>query len=234
MADLSWGVRVSRETKELAQQLIADSGLSAREFFEQLLSVWIDKNESLSSSYQSEELNELDKLLAQITSIFTGFLLRESSQTEKYKMELDILQKEVKDADARNEIIMAQKEEVGEVVLKLEDRIAVLNEMLVRYQGYEVTNHKLEKSVTELNNALKNSIDECERLKAKMAGMRDSHKNEIEQLKKQSERALELLTEKKDLQKEKETLRIRLDYQKKLEEVNKEYTAIIQSLQDVT
>jgi len=83
--DSSWGVRVSQETKEYVQQLIAGSGLSSREFFEQLLSVWVTNKAELSSSFESEEIRELEHLYSRITILFSGVLSRERSEVDKFE-----------------------------------------------------------------------------------------------------------------------------------------------------
>lgn len=230
MNDSSWGVRISQETKEYVQQLIAGSGLSSREFFEQLLSVWVTNKAELSPSFESEEIRELEHLFSRITILFSGVLSRERSEVDKLNNELDIQRREIDKVRAENKKLIIENEEI---VTKLKDQVAALNEMLVRYQGFEVTNRELEKNATELTNTLKNTTAECDRLKAQIASMRDRNKHEVAQLTKQAERELELLTEKKDLQKEKEILRIRLDYQAKLETVNNDYTAIMQSFQNM-
>lgn len=230
MTDSSWGVRVSQETKEYVQQLIAGSGLSAREFFEQLLSVWVANESGIPSSLKNKETRELEHLLSRIASLFSEVLFRERSKVEKFSEELGIQQEEINKLRVGNEKLILEKEEI---VTKLKDQIATLNEMLVRYQGYEIINRDLETSVAELTNIVKDSTAECDRLKAQIASMRDRHKNGEAQLKKQAEQELELLAEKKDLQNEREMLRIRLDYEAKLEAMNEKYTSIIQGFPDI-
>jgi len=224
MSDASWGVRISRETKEYVQQLIAESGLSSREFFEQLLAVWVANRADTSFSIQSEELNQFEQLIGQITGMFKHVLSRERSEIERLNNELNALQEALNKSRSEIETLTLEKENA---VSKLKSQIEVLNEMLVRYQGYESANRELEKAVMDLTAKLEKTSSECDRLKAQMASMRDRHQREIEQLKKEASRELAISEERHNRLKEKEILKIRLDYEAKLEAINKEYAAII-------
>lgn len=216
MADTSWGVKVSAETKEHTLQLIAESGLSAREFFRQLLLVWeANKPETI---IESDEFFEIAQLTSRINGLSAEILAREATATKELKDELQTKQQEVVRLQMENERLVKENQEQAD---NFKNQISELNNMLIRFQKYEVDYHEITLTVAELRNDLNTSAEECKNLKNKLTSMIEQHKSDIEKLEQLKKQELELLAEKKGREIEKKIHKVTLEYQAKLEAIKR-------------
>lgn len=218
MADVNWSVKVSEDTKGHALELINESGLSAKDFFRQLLLIWDLNKPNEPIGFESEELYNLSLLTSRITKMFLEILTRENNSIEGLTSKLTSQNEDINRLESALDLATKEKREIEE---SFAEKLKELSQIIIRYQRYEIVNRELVKTNSELTDKLGHSSEEIERLKNKISTMRENHKTEITKLEQLKEKELQLLAANKDSEAQKNILKANLDYQAKLEKLTK-------------
>ena len=89
MADETWSAKVSPEIKEELVQLVKESGLSSKEFLEQLLSTHKIGLLQVSDSHRSEDIQQVTYHLDKIKASFVGLVEKGIDLKEKFTESLE-------------------------------------------------------------------------------------------------------------------------------------------------
>ena len=122
MADETWSAKVSPEIKEEISQLIKESGLSGKEFLEQLISKHkIDLLQG-SDAQRSEDIQQVTYHLDKIKASFVGLVEKGIDLKEKFNESLaqeSVLHKAITDQQ-QTQIKLAQEERDKAILDKAE------------------------------------------------------------------------------------------------------------------
>ena len=89
MADETWSAKVSPEIKEELAQMVKESGLSSKEFLEQLLSTHKIGLLQVSDSHRSEDIQQVTYHLDKIKASFVGLVEKGIDLKEKFTESLE-------------------------------------------------------------------------------------------------------------------------------------------------
>jgi len=141
MADETWSAKVSPEIKEELVQLVKESGLSSKEFLEQLLSTHKIGLLQVDDSHRSEDIQQVTYHLDKIKASFVGLVEKGIDLKDKFTESLEeesILHKGIVDQQQK-QIKLAQDERDKAILDKsvLESRMA---EIAARNEELESNN----------------------------------------------------------------------------------------------
>jgi len=207
MADQTYAVKVSEETKEQVQKMVEVAGCTSKEFFEKLLQVYQMETLKEGSPRNSEDLREIEALLSRVNQVICNlaikgdtevFIIRQQQQEKELQQFEQLKAVEEKNnfllaslKNAEEELGMAQEaKDTAEKQAKItDDALAQSNELVTEYrckidtlttlaEKNQTKADEYDKAITQVTQ-LTNQLDN---LSEKMEQLKNDHQREIEKM----------------------------------------------------
>lgn len=156
MADVTFGVKVPEELKEQISKLMSDSGLTGKDFMQQIINTYTVEKTKESIPQVAEDLKELQTLTQRINNIYLNLGYRIENIT---KLQQEHMQKELQSKDS--------------IITDLQAKIEILKE-----ENYSLNSSysELVNIKTELNNRVNELTDNNNNVRA----LNEEYKNKID------------------------------------------------------
>ncbi len=218
MSDQTFGVKVSPETKEKVAKMIEATGISNKEFFEQMVYVFelqLQKEKTL--DFQ-KDISELETHTNRINQLMINLIQRATTEKTDLQQKIEQIQEErdgtVKDLEAESQHFKELKEEAETNLEALEKRNQELSQENMNQQA--------------LIEEYKGKIDQAENLDSdlqKVQAQAQDLKNELEN-QREAHRDLEMAKERelnqKEIEKEKAVIAAERKSMEKIEKLQEE------------
>lgn len=259
--DTTWSVRMPEEMKEKISAMITESGLIPKDFMAQIMQLYELNTVKQIQPFMATDVEELSQLTGRIQHIFVNLCERVTTfqqqrdeefgvklsekdsmlsifneriqalegQFSQYEEETGLLKKQYDELCQQH----AQAEEICEthkaLVLEYREKNDTLTGLLGEYKELKQLSEDLKRSLDEekrqclvIQNKLLEKEKETDHLKDLLEDQKAAAQSELE-------RRLELA----NIAKEKEMLALQKDLQKKLEDIQQQYTEKIRELLEV-
>ncbi len=253
-----WSIRIPQELKDKMTDYIKQSGLSHKDFFEQLVQSYQVKSIKTIPPVFSSDIDELQTITSRINSIFANMC----EKTETFNNQQRTQYQET--ISKKDEDIARQKDKISELELQLDSLLDNVNKLKSNNQDLNVRIESLTQAVdsdkklideyTAKIKSLQKELDGHEKLKSRMFELEESLLKERQQnnqanIKLETERAnvSELTKQVKTLEKDHENtlkqkaeellvlkdqkvLEVRMQCQTQLEKMQESYTNKVSTL----
>jgi DNA repair exonuclease SbcCD ATPase subunit len=251
MAETTKAFKVSDEFKDRINAIIKASGLQDKEWIETVTNLWIMQDAKAGLPGYGQDISELELHTKRINELFLSMIQRTSFEKDDvlHKLaemqeensnlteSLELATKEIKTLLATRDDDLKkyekEKEELERLSHQMEESLKN-NTLLI--EEYKEKNDTLTGLVNEYrsgyerSNELVNQVNQLNQVIHEQEVNLREDTNKINALEKSHKSDLERLVEKKDLEKERELLKLQADYQIKLQAQNEESTIKLQSL----
>jgi len=260
MADTTWGVKVSEDLKEKIAKALQDSDMSGKEFLESLLQTYEIQKIKESQPHIKADFDELQMLTSRMNGIYANMAERIESLSKakdlEFQLQTDTKNNVLKIYNTKNKEL---EEQINQLVEE-KDRLTKLNEeslkRITEIEETTATNRTLVAEYKEKNDLLTGMLAEYKPYKEKIENLKGeleqerqakrtaeeklqdclkeaaSLKTTLEDAKIRCVSDLERVQEKADIEKMKELLQVKADYQEKHEQVVATAQAAIGKLQE--
>ena len=260
MADTTWGVKVSEDLKEKIAKALQDSDMSGKEFIEALLQTYEIQKIKESQPHIKADFDELQMLTSRMNGIYANMAERIESLSKakdlEFQLQTDTKNNVLKIYNTKNKEL---EEQINQLVEE-KDRLTKLNEeslkRITEIEETTATNRTLVAEYKEKNDLLTGMLAEYKPYKEKIENLKGeleqerqakrtaeeklqdclkeaaSLKTTLEDAKIRCVSDLERVQEKADIEKMKELLQVKADYQEKHEQVVATAQAAIGKLQE--
>lgn len=254
----TWAVKIDEEEKERLSGLIEQSGLSAKDFLTSMVSVYELTKAKDNIPLLSEDINELQRITTRMNTIYTNIGERIQSlldsKEQEYKKQIEEKQTTIKILNEKNIELNTTKEENKTKILILQEKIDELQKQLINEQELKKTsqnlideykqkvntieteiqehkaireeNKKLQQQINELNNEINNSKLENEKLGMKLVNL----EKEVKEVNQKHIEEIRSIKDSLTLQGDKEKLKMKEEYQSKIQVLQEQYNQKVQEL----
>ncbi|WP_134704932.1 hypothetical protein [Ammoniphilus sp. YIM 78166] len=146
MSDVTFGVKVSPETKERVSAMIESSGLKGKEWFETLLSLYEMQQLKEGTKDFAKDLSELEIHTNRIVQLVGNMVTRATHEKEAVLQQMETVK------TSRDEIITGYQQELSEVKKQIEV-------FSLQAQDADRAKEEAEKHVQQLEEAAQNNRD---------------------------------------------------------------------------
>lgn len=259
MADRTWSVKVSDEFGEKVKQMIEFSGDNAKEWFEKVVAVAEVHHLKEDASDYKEDLTELEVHTTRMYELVANMVRRAAVLKEATERELlgkieqkdtiiDTFQAKVKEANEQVEQATSSQKQIEEekqallkemeemstthennqsLIVAYKEKIELLQGQVNEYQAYQEENRSLKEQIeqqakqhqsqlSELSAQIESKQQELSSLQKEMQTLQ----KEMQTLEINHQAEMERVTEKKELEKDKALLQLEKEYQAKIQELN--------------
>jgi hypothetical protein len=180
-----------------------------------------------------QSAQEHEEALAERTSVILGQEQEITELKKEVKHQADELAKLTKENQAR----VQQIEQLSEISRKdnllvdeYRQRIDTLSGLVNEYKAAGEENQELKAKVSELTLLTEKQAAKITSLERDIAILKEVQEEQLRQREERHREALERLTERKDVERERDLLALRTEYQAKLEKANEDATAKLREL----
>ena len=245
------GFKVSEELREKINATIRASGLEDKNWIEAVTNLWLVQEAKVSLPNYSPDISELELHTKRINELVLNMIQRSAheqndvqrqiselqGENEELVQQIERLSKEIKtllaDREEDRDRYEKEKEEAARLLHQMEgasenhnllikeykDKNDILTGLVAEYKaGYEQSNG-LKTEVNRLNQVISGLETKMVESNNVIKVMENSHKDNIERL-----------NERKDIERERELLKMQTEYQTKLQSLNEESTKKLQTL----
>lgn len=251
MADRTLGFKVSDEIHEKARMLIEASGLSAKEWLEQALTMYEVKAIHANTPHYAKDLTELELHTTRIYELVLNMIQQSVYLQDHAVKEIQdkLLDKEIMISDfqmsflqfkeeiaTKNKAIQALQETEKELKAKLhanetthatnqaliaeyKEKNDTLSGLITKYQGYAEENETLKTAIEAQQTAATEQTNQLAQAHARIRELEQT----LENAQQHYTRELDILRERKDLEREKALVEAERNYQAKLQAERDQY-----------
>lgn len=242
---------VSEEVKEKINAVIEASGMGDKEWIEHVTNLYQMQELKKSSPDFNKDISELELHTKRINELVINMVERASFEKEEVIQSVDEIKEsknliieglhgELQDLQERMKQYEQQAKDATEAKEEAEKRVKQLDEMnennKLLIDEYKDKNDTLTGLVNQFrqsheeNASLKSQVEELKDSSQKLQTQLKEEQKSIKQIEEKHKNEIERITERKDIEKERELLKIRTDLQNQLQEAGQEQTSRIQSL----
>jgi chromosome segregation ATPase len=242
MNQTTWGVKITEELKQKLTKLIEESGLTAKDFIEELVQVYEAQKTKEVVPAISSDIEEVQTLTKRLVDIYLNMgqkvLNLQKAKDEEYAKA--IAQKDSLIASLQDKIAELQ-EENKKFNAQIQELVNSQNELKSKVDQLEEVNQKNNDLIAEYRQkieSLTGLVDEYKGFEKENKALR----NEIDKLKVDLEAKDREIKELKDslafdlkqanIEKEKTVLELKKHHQDEIQKLQDEYTAKIRALQE--
>jgi len=251
MSETTKAFKVSEDLRDRINATIGASGLQDKGWIEAVTNLWLMRDAKVGLPNYQQDISELELHTKRINELVLNMIQRSAHEKEDVQRKISELQGEneglVQQLERSSKEISAllasreedkernekEKEEAERLVRQMEgasehnnllikeykDKNDTLTGLISEYKaGYEQSN-ELKNEVNRLNQVIKDMETKLLERNNAIKVLENSHKDNIERM-----------IEKKDIEREREFLRIQTEYQTKLQSLNEESTKKLQDL----
>jgi len=259
--DTTWSVRMPEEMKEKISAMITESGLVPKDFMAQIMQLYELNTIKQIQPFMATDVEELSQLTGRIQHIFINLCERVTTFQQQREEEFGVklsekvsmlsifneriqaLEGQLSQCDEEMELLKKQYDELCQQHAQVEEICETHKALVLEYREKNDTLTGLlreYKELKQLSEDLKRSLDEerrqCLALQNKLLETEketDRLRNLLEDQKAAAQSELERRLELAEIAKEKEMLALKKDQQKKLEDIQQQYTEKIRELLEV-
>lgn len=247
MSDVTYSVKIDEDLKVKITSLIKDSGMTGKEFFNRLLSLYESEKVDVDAKQYSRELEELEGHLSRIRVLYVNLVEKfrldmqnsngdwQKVLEERVKLEGDLKTKTDSLATELKETKGALKERTDEnadlrkriktVIENAQTNAELIKEYKDRIESLKLSVESLRENAKE-NEILKKAVEDLKGKSALLAveketlsARAESLEKEIQRAQKEREDEIERLKIKSDLEKQKAVMDEREESQRKMEKL---------------
>lgn len=200
MADITYSFKTDEETKERIKQLIEESGISGKDFFGNLLSVYELEKVKSGIPLLSADIGELESLTKRINAIFINIgervntLQTECAEQVRQSKEnsnstIELLQQRIRSLEndrlhdeERIQLFVADKEQAEGQASGLQSRISELDETIKDKNSLIGEYKEKLDSLTSIVSEYKAASEENQKLKSEVAELMAQNKDFLNQI----------------------------------------------------
>lgn len=251
MADTTWGQKVPEELKEKLTKAMEDSGLSGKDFLDQLMQAYEMETLKNTQPIFAPDIDELQGLTGRIVRIYTGMGERIESKIKDQELQhQEQLQSLMNDKRLYENKIQTLQDNLLSLKSQYDDTLALMkeaNERVAQIEEVNSTNKALVQEYKEKNETMLSIVNEYKGYKEIIESLREelreekdksatasrgiiSAEDQVNSLKKEIERMtaaqkdeIERVKEHISLERDKTLLEVRNEYQEKIAKLQDEY-----------
>ena len=246
-----WSVKIGDEEKERLSQLIEKSGLSSKDFLSNMITTYELSKVKEATPLLKEDIDELQMITNRINNIYSNIgdriqtLL--NNKERDYEKKIEDKQITISLMNEKNIELSTQREDDRKQILILKQENEELHKQLINEIEMKETSQSLvmeyknkiclmendmqeQKVIREENKSLQSKINDIILENEKLQINNTDLKKNIEEMKKKHEDKITSLNNQLSLQNEKEKLKLKEDYQNKIQELQEQYNKKVQEL----